>query len=67
MSATKPAKAKPRRKHPDSRVEAMRNAPLDDEPVTAEEAAAIRKGERDVADSKGIPWDQVRDELGLGD
>ena len=43
-------------------------APYDDEPVSAEDRAAIAEGERSYADGSWREWptgDQVADELGI--
>lgn len=39
------------------------NVPEDDEPLTAEDVAAIEEGESEIARGEGIPWDVVRKEL----
>ncbi len=44
---------------------ALRNAPIDDEPVTEEEAAALRRSEEWFRHNKGIPMDEVMAEFGL--
>jgi hypothetical protein len=38
-------------------------APLDDEPLTEEEIAAIEEGEAEIARGEAIPWEVVREEL----
>jgi hypothetical protein len=38
-------------------------APLDDEPLTDAEIAAIEEGEAEIARGEGIPWEVVREEL----
>lgn len=38
-------------------------APLDDEPLTDGEIAAIEEGEAEIARGEGIPWEVVREEL----
>ena len=43
----------------------LAHAPVDDEPVTAEEAAAIEEGERDLKSGRVVTADQVRARLGL--
>ena len=40
-------------------IQALKNAPIDDEPVTAEDRAAIDEAERDVAAGNVIPHDVV--------
>ena len=44
---------------------ALANAPVDDEPVTAEEAQAIEEGERDVGAGRVVSADEARVRLGL--
>ncbi len=44
---------------------ALRNAPVDDEPVTEEEAAALRRSEEWFRHNKGIPMEEVMAEFGL--
>ena len=46
-------------------VEALANAPVDDESVSDEEAQAIEEGERDVEAGQVVSADQVRTRLGL--
>lgn len=40
-------------------------APEDDEPVTDEDRAAIEEARAEIAAGRGIPFDQVKRELGL--
>jgi hypothetical protein len=44
---------------------AISRAPHDDEPVTEEDRARVRKGQAFFADRKGIPMEQILSELGL--
>ena len=44
---------------------ALANAPLDDEPVSAEEEAAIEKSREWSKHNKGVPHEQVMAELGI--
>lgn len=44
---------------------ALENAPLDDEPVTAEEEAAVAEALADVAAGRVYSMQEVRRELGL--
>jgi len=44
---------------------ALANAPIDDEPVTAEEGAAVEKSREWLKHNKGIPHEQVLAELGI--
>ena len=37
---------------------ALRNAPLDDEPLTDEDIAAIGEGLEDIKQGRTIPWDE---------
>ena len=46
-------------------LRAFSNAPEDDEPLTAEDEAAIREAEEEFARGKGIPWEEARVRLGL--
>ncbi len=44
---------------------AIANAPIDDEPVTAEEHAALEESREWAQHNKGIPHEQVVAELGI--
>ena len=44
-------------------LRAFLEAPLDDEPLTPEEAAAIREGHEELARGEGIPWEVARQRL----
>jgi hypothetical protein len=44
---------------------ALANAPIDDEPVSAEEEAAIQESREWSKHNKGIPHEQVLAELGI--
>jgi hypothetical protein len=44
---------------------ALDNAPLDDEPLTAEEIAEIEAAKAEYAEKGGIPLEQIEAELGL--
>lgn len=44
-------------------LRAFMEAPLDDEPLTAEEEEAIREGEEDIACGDAAPWEEVRARL----
>jgi hypothetical protein len=44
---------------------AFANAPIDDEPVTAEEEAAVEESREWLKHNKGIPHDQVLAEFGI--
>ena len=46
-------------------MEALANAPVDDESVSDEEAQAIEEGERDIDAGRVVSVDQVRTRLGL--
>ena len=46
-------------------VEALADAPVDDESVSDEEAQAIEEGERDIDAGRVVSVDQVRTRLGL--
>jgi len=43
---------------------AFRDAPLDDEPLTPEEAAALAEADRDIAAGRTISLEELRRELG---
>lgn len=43
----------------------IRNAPANDEPVTEEEAAALRRSEEWFRHNKGIPMEEVLADLGF--
>lgn len=45
-------------------LKALREAPMDDEPETAEEAAAVRKAREELKRGKGIPHEEVLRRLG---
>jgi hypothetical protein len=47
----------------DSVVVAFRDAPLDDEPFTSEDEAALAKARADVAAGRTIPLDEAMREL----
>jgi hypothetical protein len=49
----------------DSVPPAWRDAPIDDEPETDEERAAVAEARREIEDGKGIPHDEVMRRLGL--
>lgn len=44
---------------------AIANAPIDDEPLTAEEEAAVEESREWLKHNKGIPHEQVLAELGI--
>jgi hypothetical protein len=44
---------------------AFANAPIDDEPITAGEKAAVEKSREWLKHNKGIPHEQVLAELGI--
>jgi hypothetical protein len=44
---------------------AFRDIPIDDEPETDEERAAVAEARRDIEEGKGIPHDEVMRRLGL--
>ena len=43
----------------------VRTAPVDDEPLSDEDRAAIAEGRRDIAAGRGIPHERVLRKLGL--
>lgn len=40
--------------------QAFMAAPVDDEPLTAEDVAAIEEGKAETARGEGIPWEEAR-------
>ena len=44
---------------------ALRDVPIDDEPETEEERAAVAEALREIEEGKGIPHDEVMRRLGL--
>lgn len=44
---------------------ALRDIPIDDEPETGEERAAVAEARREIEEGKGIPHDEVMRRLGL--
>ena len=44
---------------------ALRDVPIDDEPETEEERAAVAEARREIEEGKGIPHDEVMRRLGL--
>ncbi len=46
-------------------LEALRNAPEDDEPLTEEDLKAIEEAEEDIRLGRVTPWEEVKKELGL--
>ena len=46
-------------------LRAFMDAPEDDEPLTAEDAAAIAEAHAEIARGEGRPWEAVRADLGL--
>ncbi len=46
-------------------IRAVRTAPVDDEPLTDEDRAAIDEGRSDIAAGRGIPHHRVLRKLGL--
>jgi hypothetical protein len=43
--------------------QAFMNAPIDDEPLTPEERAAIEEGKREVREGRGVSWEGAQKEL----
>jgi hypothetical protein len=41
-------------------------APWDDEPITPAEEAAVQEARAEIARGEGVPWEQVKAELGAG-
>ncbi|MDR3553865.1 MAG: hypothetical protein P4L55_03840 [Syntrophobacteraceae bacterium] len=46
-------------------LDALRNAPEDDEPLTEEDLKAIAEAEEDIRQGRTTPWEEVKKELGL--
>jgi predicted RNase H-like HicB family nuclease len=46
-------------------IESLANAPIDDEPLTPEDIAAIDEGRRSLERGEGIPHDDILREFGL--
>ncbi len=46
-------------------LRALANAPLDDEPLTAEDIAAIAEARQDIADGYVFSWEDLARELSL--
>lgn len=46
-------------------LEAFRNAPIDNEPLTEEDLKAIEEAEEDIRQGRVTPWEEVKKELGL--
>ncbi|HSY47398.1 MAG TPA: hypothetical protein VLC46_01165 [Thermoanaerobaculia bacterium] len=44
---------------------ALRDIPIDDEPETEEERAAVAEARREIEEGKGIPHDEAMRRLGL--
>jgi hypothetical protein len=44
---------------------ALRDIPIDDEPETEEERAAVAEARREIEEEKGIPHDEAMRRLGL--
>lgn len=44
---------------------ALRDVPIDDEPETEEERAAVAEARREIEEGKGIPHDEVMRKYGL--
>jgi predicted transcriptional regulator len=44
---------------------ALRDIPIDDEPETEEERAAVAEARREIEEGKGIPHEEVMRRLGL--
>jgi len=49
----------------DPEIATIRNAPIDDEPVTEEEERAVAASKEWFKNNRGIPMEQVASELGL--
>lgn len=46
-------------------LHALETAPEDDEPLAEEDKRAIAEAEKDIAQGKTKPWEQVKREMGL--
>lgn len=49
--------------HTEDPVIAARDAPLDDEPLTAEEEAALEESRAEYRRGEGVPLDEIRHEF----
>ena len=47
----------------DPLYQALMNAPIDDEPLTEEDLAAIEEGRRDVREGRTYRWEEVKADL----
>ena len=47
----------------DQLLRALANAPVDDEPLTEGDIAALAEADADVARGELVPWDEVRRDL----
>ncbi len=47
-------------------MRALHGAPEDDEPETEEERAAVEEAKAEIRRGEGLPWEDVRRELGSG-
>lgn len=45
--------------------EILKNPPIDDEPLTEDDLKAIAEAEKDIAEGRVKPWEQVKRELNL--
>jgi len=45
--------------------ELLKNPPIDDEPLTADDLKTIAEAEKDIAEGRIKPWEQVKRELRL--
>lgn len=53
------------RRDDDLMLEALMNAPGDEEPLDVLETSGLREGLREIARSETRPWDEVKKDLGL--
>jgi hypothetical protein len=51
------------KEHEDPMVAAFRDAPEDDEPLTAEEEAALEQSHEEYRRGEGVPLDEIRHEF----
>jgi predicted transcriptional regulator len=47
----------------DADYQTIMSAPLDDEPLTPEDLAAIEEGESDIREGRVVSWEEVKKEL----
>lgn len=51
----------------DPLLRALANAPIDDEPVTPEEEAAVKEARQQVARGETVSWEELKKQVKGGD